>query len=44
MHKVHIDSADGQSRFVMERRSSAVVSVLRGAADELRDGSGTDSR
>ena len=44
MHKVYAGRANGQSRFVMERRSSAVVSVLRGAADELRDGSGTDSR
>ena len=44
MHKVYAGRADGQSRFVMTRRTSTVVSVLRGAAAELPDGSGTDSR
>ena len=44
MHKVQVGRADGQSRFVMTRRSSTEVSVLRGTAAELPDGSGANSR
>ena len=44
MHKVYADRADGQSRFVMTRRTSTVVGVLTGAAVEPPDKSGADSR